>query len=67
MPFSNVGEIINAGLPSQIAQQFMSLLTVRSSTFEVEVDVEVGQSHRKYFATLRRDTRNIQILGMRWE
>ena len=44
VPFNNPGEIINAGLPPQFASQFIPNLTVRSSTFQVQVDVEVGQS-----------------------
>jgi hypothetical protein len=68
VPFSNPGEIINAGLPAQLAQQFLPYLTVRSSTFEVQVDVEVGSSHRRYYALLRRNTpRDIQILTLHWE
>jgi type II secretory pathway component PulK len=68
VPFSSPGEIINAGLPPQLAQQFMSLLVVRSSTFEVEVDVEVGLSKRKYYALLRRNSpKDIQVLTMRWD
>jgi type II secretory pathway component PulK len=68
VPFSSPGEIINAGLPPQLAQQFMSLLSVRSSTFEVQVDVEVGMSKRKYYAIIRRNSpKDIQILSMRWD
>jgi general secretion pathway protein K len=67
VPFANTGEIINAGLPNGIAQQFMSFLTVRSSTFEVRIDAKVGQSRRTYFATIHRDARTSQILNMHWE
>jgi len=68
VPFNNPGEIINAGLPPQLAQQFLSLLTVRSSTFEAQVDVEVGMSRRRYYALIRRNSPNdIQVLSFRWE
>jgi general secretion pathway protein K len=68
MPFSNPGEIINAGLPPQLASQFLPYLTVRSFTFEVHVDVTVGQTSRRYFALVRRNTpRDFQILTMYWE
>jgi len=68
VPFNNPGEIINAGIPNQIAQQFIPYLTVRSSTFEVQVDVEVGLSKRRYYALLRRNSpRDIEILSMRWD
>jgi hypothetical protein len=68
VPFTNPGEIINAGLPSQIASQFIPYFTVRSTTFEVQVDVEVGLSHRRYFALIRRASpRDIQVLHMHWE
>jgi len=68
MPFSNAGEIINAGLPPQFASQFIPQLNVRSFTFEVRVDVTVGQTSRRYFALVRRNTpRDFQILTMYWE
>ena len=68
VPFSNTGEIINAGLPNQIVSQFTPYLTVRSMTFEVQVDVEIGQSKRRYHALLRRNgPKDIQILSLNWE
>jgi len=68
MPFSNPGEIINAGLPPQLAAQFIPSLDVRSYTFEVRVDVTVGQSSRRYFALVHRNNpRDFQILNMYWE
>jgi type II secretory pathway component PulK len=69
VPFSNPGEIINAGLPPQIVSMFTPYLTVRSSTFEVQVDVTVGQSPpRHYHALLLRNSpRDIQILSFNWE
>jgi general secretion pathway protein K len=68
VPFSNTGEIVNAGLPTQVIQQFLPLLTVRSTTFDVEVDVQVGLSKRRYHALVRRNSaRDIQTLTFRWE
>lgn len=68
VPFNNPGEIINAGLPPQIVQMFQSYLTVRSSTFEVQVDVAVGLSTRRYHAVLlRNNPRDIQVLSFNWE
>jgi general secretion pathway protein K len=68
VPFNNPGEIVNAGLPPQIVSLFTPYLTVRSSTFEVQVDVAVGQSTRRYHAVLLRNSpRDIQILSFYWE
>lgn len=68
VPFDNPNQIINAGMPAQLVQQFLPYLAVRSNTFEVDVDVEVGMSHRRYHALLFRNSpRDIQILGMHWE
>lgn len=68
VPFNNPGEIINAGLPPQIVSTFTPYLTVRSSTFEVTVDVTVGQSTRRYHAlVLRNSPRDIQILTFNWD
>ena len=68
VPFNNPGEINNVGLPNQIVQMFLPYLTVRSSTFEVTVDVTVGQSSRRYHAlVLRNSPRDIQILSFNWE
>lgn len=68
MPFSNPGEIINAGLPPQLASMFIPSLTIRSATFEVRVDVTVGSSTRRYFALVHRNgPRDFQMLNMHWE
>ena len=68
VPFNNPGEIINAGIPAQVAQQFIPYLTVRSTTFEVQVDVQVGTSKRRYHAVIRRNgPKQIDILEMHWE
>ncbi len=68
VPFTNPGEILNAGLPRALVQQFTPYLAVQSSTFEVTVVVDVGQSHRVYHATVRRNSpRDIPILSFRWD
>jgi len=68
MPLQNVGQLVNAGLSNQAAQALAAYCTVRSTTFEVTVDVEVAGSKRKYFALLRRNSPNdLQVLHMRWE
>jgi hypothetical protein len=61
-------DLINIGLSAQAAAQLTTYCDVRSSTFEVQVDVEVGQSKRRYFALLRRNgPRDVQVLSIRWE
>ena len=67
-PFDNPGEIVNAGLPQQLAQQFLPYLAVRSTTFEVHVDVQIGQSHRTYIGLMvRTGAKDFQIVSMHWE
>ena len=61
-------DLINIGLSPQAAQSLSQYCDVRSSTFEVEVDVEIGMSKRRYYALLKRlGPQNVQILSMRWE
>lgn len=68
VPFDNTGEVINAGVPPQMVQLFTQYLTTISSTFEVRVDVEIGQSKRRYYGLLRRNSpSDIQLLNMRWD
>ncbi len=68
MPLQSVGQLVNAGLSNQGAQAIGAYCTVRSTTFEVQVDVEVGLSKRRYYALLHRNTPNdIQILTLHWE
>lgn len=68
VPFNNPGEIINAGLPPAAVGIFTPYLTVRSSTFDVRVDVEVGMSKRRYHALVHRGSpRDIQILTFNWD
>jgi general secretion pathway protein K len=68
VPLSNVGELINAGLSPQAVSSISRFCGVRSSTFEVKVDVEIGMSKRRYVAIVRRNTpKDIPILNFHWE
>lgn len=68
VPFNNPGEIVNAGLPPQLVQQFLPYLTIRSTTYEVRVDVDIGQSHRTYVGLMvRTGAKDFQIVSMHWE
>ena len=61
-------DLVNIGLSSQAAQAMSQYCDVRSSTFDVTVDVEVGVSRRRYHAMLKRNSpRDVQILTFRWE
>lgn len=61
-------DLINIGLTAQTAQALGQYCDVRSSTFEVQVDVEVGPSKRRYYALLKRNSpKDVQILTFRWE
>jgi len=63
-PFASVGELASAGLPQTMAPQLGRYCTVRSSTFEVQVDAQIGGSKQTYYAILgRNNQRDIQILS----
>jgi len=63
-PFANVGELASAGIPQQVAPQVNRYCTVRSGTFQVQVDAQIGGSKRTYIAILgRNNQRDIQILS----
>ena len=66
LPFRNVGELINVpGVTRQMIGQLQRYLSVRSFTFEVRVDAQIGDFRRRYQATLRRvNNRDVQILSM---
>jgi len=67
-PFHNAGELINAGLSRQVVQQLSRFCDVRSRTFEVEVDVEIGTYKRQFFAILGRNSnRDVQVLSFYWK
>ncbi len=76
-PFRSLPEVVaNTSLGQstqggQVPQSGLAMLTrfgsVRSTTFEVQVDVSVGQSRRTYFALLFRNNPNdVEILNMHW-
>jgi hypothetical protein len=68
MPFRSIGEMQNVpGMTSQILQIFSRVGATRSSTFEVEVDVEIDAVKRTFYAVLRRTGNNqIVTLFMYW-
>ena len=67
-PFHNAGELVNAGLSRQVVQQLSRFCDVRSRTFEVEVDAEIGSYKRKFFAILGRNSpRDVQVLSFYWK
>ncbi len=61
-------DLINIGLSPAATQALSQFCDVRSATFEVQVEVEVGLSKRRYFALIRRNSpKDVQILNMGWE
>ena len=63
-PFANVGELASAGLPQTAAPSMQRYCTVRSATFQVEIDAQIGGSKQTYYAILgRNNQRDIQILS----
>lgn len=63
-PFHNVGELINVGIPPQAAAQLSRYCSVRSATFEVQVDAQLNQHKRRFTALLRRNhPRDVQVLS----
>jgi general secretion pathway protein K len=70
MPFRTPGELINVpGMVPQIMQMVAPFCTPRSTTFEVQVDAEMGTYRRQYVALLRRNPTNpreILVLSFQW-
>ena len=68
-PFMNVQQLLAVpGLNPALAQQLQRYITVRSTTFEVQVDVEFGSSKRRYYGLLRRNSgTDIQLLHLHWD
>jgi len=65
IPFRSPQEIPMPGAGPQSAARLNNLFTVRSATFRVEVDAEVGQIRKQFVALLRRNSaRDIQMLYM---
>lgn len=66
-PLHNPGELINVGLSPQIIPQLTRICDVRSRTFEVVVDAEVGGYKRQFVAILGRNSpRDVQVLTFYW-
>lgn len=68
-PFFNPGELINVSCMNPIfVNQLSRYATVRSFTFEAQVDVEIDQYKRRLVALLfRNSSRDVQILSTHWE
>ena len=67
MPFRSIGELSNVpGMTPQLGQMFARYFSTRSTTFEVQVDVEIDAVKRSYFAMLRRNGQRIDTLYMYW-
>ncbi len=67
-PFRDPGELRNANLNMQVVGQIMRYCTVRSRTFEVQVDAEINGYHRYFYAILGRNSpRDIQVLTYHWK
>lgn len=67
MPFQNVGQLAGVpGLPPQAAQFFAKYFSTGSTTFEVEVKVQIDSVQRTYHAVLRRNGNQIVTLFMYW-
>lgn len=67
-PFRNPGELVNAGLNNQVVGQITRYCTVRSRTFEVQVDAEIHGYHRYFYAILGRNgPRDVPVLTYHWK
>jgi len=68
VPFRNVGELGNAGISNEGVQRLGRFCVVRSATFEVVIDAQVGNSKREFHAILGRSSpTDIQILSFYWK
>ncbi|MCL5098486.1 MAG: type II secretion system protein GspK [Candidatus Omnitrophica bacterium] len=68
-PFRNVGELINVpGINPQLVGQIGRFFTVRSATFEVQVDAQIDHYKHRFVAMLRRNSpRDIRLLYFNWK
>jgi len=67
-PFRNPGELVNAGLNNLVVSKIAPYCTVRSHTFEVQVDAEINGYHRYFYAILGRDgSKDVPILTYDWK
>jgi len=65
IPFRSPQEIPLAGAGAQPAARLNNVFTVRSVSFEVQVDAEMGKIKKQFVAVLRRNSpRDIQVLYM---
>jgi len=68
IPFNNVGEIINAGVPGPVVQQISPFCDVRSRTFECQIEAQVAGYKRQFIAVVAINNPNdIQILTFYWK
>lgn len=66
-PFENVSQLASAGLPQVAAPSLSRYCTVKSSTFEVTVDAQIGSSKQTFHAVLgRNNPKDVQILSFYW-
>lgn len=68
IPFRSPGEIISApGMTPELARIMSRFIDVKSTTFEVFVDAEIGGFKRTYKALLFRSGTQVQQLTFTWE
>lgn len=69
-PFRDLRDVwYSAGLNNQeLVNRIQNYFTVRSTTFEVQIEVAIGPVKRNYYAILaRRNPRDIQVLTFYWK
>ena len=73
MPIGSPGKtigsaLLNAGVNPNVIPHMERFFTVRSSTFEVQVDAEIAGYKRQFFAILGRNSpRDVQVLSFYWK
>ena len=69
-PYKNIGQIQRVPeVTPIIARQIQSVCDVRSYTFEVQVDAQMGGYHRHFVGVIGRpagNPRGIQVLNFYW-
>ena len=68
-PYRNVGDMNRMpNIPRELVGQISQFCAVRSKTFQVRVDADVGGYQRTFFAILgRNNQRDVQILSFYWK
>lgn len=67
-PFMNVSELATVGFSQAAAPQLSRYCTVRSNTFEVQVDAQIGGAKQTFYAIIgRNNPKDIQILSFYWK